>query len=377
MGDEYTQIGRDEVKYGETDTETPAAANHYEGFTPLDFEQVNIAGDGLAAVDIFYDRNVHTVTWDINGAYTTQTCRYDAAIAAPRAERTGYAFQGWNAAPEKTMPDRDLGYTAQWTARSFTVKFDSRGGGRVEGISVTYDGIYPALAEPTRTGYTFAGWFGGSTQIREGDIVAVIADTTLAARWKANRYAVNFALNGGAGTTPGGITVTYDGTYSKLPENTAVKTGHSFDGWYTAENGGAKVGPSTTVKTAGDRTLYARWKLNAYTITLDENGGSALSDITADYGATVTLPGPEKKGHTFAGWKLNETTTYQAGTQITMPEDGLTLTAQWSVNQYTVTFDSAGGHRRRACQGGLRADRPGPGSSGEKRLYLCRLANGR
>lgn len=104
MGDKYTQIGRDEVKYGETDTETAAAANHYEGFTPLDFEQVNIAGDGLAAVDIFYDRNVHTVTWDINGAYTTQTCRYDAAIAAPRAERTGYAFQGWNAAPEKPCP---------------------------------------------------------------------------------------------------------------------------------------------------------------------------------------------------------------------------------------------------------------------------------
>lgn len=343
VGDEYTQIGRDEVKYGETDTETAAAANHYEGFTPLDFEQVTIAGDGLAVVDIYYDRNVHTVTWEINGEHTAQTCRYGAAIAAPGAERTGYVFQGWNVAPEKTMPDRDLSYTAQWTARSFAVKFDSRGGSRVEGISVTYDGVYPALAEPTRTGYTFAGWFCGSTQIREGDIVAVTADTTLAARWTANRYAVSFALNGGAGTTPGGITVTYDGTYSKLPENTAVKMGHSFDGWYTAENGGAKVGPSTTVKTAGDHTLYAHWKLNAYTITLDENGGSALSDITADYGATVTLPTAEMKGHTFAGWKLDETTTYRAGAQITMPEDGLTLTAQWSVNQYTVTFDSAGG----------------------------------
>lgn len=341
LDDEYTQIGSDETKYGETDALSAAVANTYEGFTVKAFDQVSISGDGSAVINIYYDRNVHTITWDINGIIQEQNYRYGASVTAPAAERTGHTFTGWNIAPVSTMPDRDLSYTALWIANTYTVSFDGNGGSGSGSITVTYGGTYPVMAAPTRTGYTFGGWYTAKTagtQVTEGDSVAITENQTLYANWTANTYTVSFDLNGGTGTAPAGITVTYDGMYGNLPANTSTKTGCSFVGWFTSASGGTKIENATTVKTASNHTLYARWTVNEYTITFD----SGVTEIKANYGATVTLPAAAKQGYTFAGWKNGEI-TYNANQQIAMPEGGLLLIAQWTINQYTISFDSNGG----------------------------------
>ena len=83
-------------------------------------------------------------------------------------------------------------------------------------------------------------------------------------------------------------------------------------------------------------TIKAQWAVNQYTLTFDTNGGSAIAPITQDYGTAITAPAdPTKTGYTFAGWPPAIPTT--------MPAENMTIKAKWTVNQYTLTFDTNGG----------------------------------
>ena len=74
----------------------------------------------------------------------------------------------------------------------------------------------------------------------------------------------------------------------------------------------------------------------SYTLTFDTNGGSAIAPITQDYGTAITAPAdPTKTGYTFAGWT--------PAIPATMPAENMTIKAKWTVNQYTLTFDTNGG----------------------------------
>jgi uncharacterized repeat protein (TIGR02543 family) len=88
---------------------------------------------------------------------------------------------------------------------------------------------------------------------------------------------------------------------------------------------------------AEDMTITAKWEINEYTITFDTAGGNAIDPITQDYGTAVVAPAnPTREGYTFTGWSEPVPTT--------MPAGDLTITANWTVNTYTITFDTAGGN---------------------------------
>lgn len=125
------------------------------------------------------------------------------------------------------MPDNDVTITGSFSANQYTVKFDANGGSECENITVTYDGKYTDLPTTTRTGYTFDGWYDGSTKVTADTVVKTTADQTLTARWTANKYTVTFDANGGSACED--ITVTYGGKYPTLPG--------SDEGGYTFEVG--------------------------------------------------------------------------------------------------------------------------------------------
>ena len=119
-------------------------------------------------------------------------------------------------------------------------------------------------------------------------------------------------------------------TPAAQPDN-PTKEGHTFIGWYSGESEWDFETPVTA-----DLTLTAKWQINRYTITFDTAGGSEVPSITQDYGTAITPPAaPTRTGYTFAGWDKTIPTT--------MPAGNMTITAQWQVNQYTITFDTAGG----------------------------------
>ena len=110
-----------------------------------------------------------------------------------------------------------------------------------------------------------------------------------------------------------------------------TKEGYTFIGWYKGESEWNFETPVTA-----DLTLTAKWQINRYTITFDTAGGSEVAPITQDYGTTITAPAnPAKTGYTFAGWDKTIPTT--------MPAEDMTITAQWQVNQYTITFKPENG----------------------------------
>ena len=115
-----------------------------------------------------------------------------------------------------------------------------------------------------------------------------------------------------------------------------TRTGYTQVGWATVD-GGEKVYSFDDVYTKNEAlTLYPVWNTNKYTITFDTNGGSEIAPITQGYGTVITAPeAPTREGYTFIGWDKEIPTT--------MPAENMTVTAQWEINQYTITFDTNGG----------------------------------
>lgn len=143
-----------------------------------------------------------------------------------------------------------------------------------------------------------------------------------------------------------GVIVTYkdgDSEYAKQvlpsgnlatrPDTPATTPGCTFGGWNKADG---TAWDYASDKVTNNITLYAKWAANTYTITFDTAGGSEIAPITQDYGTVITAPeAPTREGYTFIGWDKEIPTT--------MPTENMTVTAQWKINRYTITFDTAGG----------------------------------
>ena len=115
-----------------------------------------------------------------------------------------------------------------------------------------------------------------------------------------------------------------------------TRTGYTQVGWATVD-GGEKVYSFDDVYTKNEAlTLYPVWNTNKYTITFDTAGGSEIASITQNYCTAITAPAdPTREGYTFIGWDRDIP-------EIMLAEN-ITVTAQWEINRYTITFDTAGG----------------------------------
>ena len=198
-----------------------------------------------------------------------------------------------------------------------TVTFDTDGGSAVESQTVVSGRKAVRPADPVRTGYTFAGWYLDG-EVYDFD-TPVTTDLTLTAHWTANQYTITFDTAGGSAIAP--ITQDY-GTAITAPAD-PTREGYTFAGW-------DKAIPATMP--AENMTITAQWTVNQYTITFDTAGGSEIAPITQDYGTPITAPAdPTRNGYTFVGWS--------PAIPATMPAENMTVTAQWRVNRYTITYD--------------------------------------
>ena len=221
----------------------------------------------------------------------------------------------------------------EWAYRN--IAFDTDGGSLVDGQKML-KGQKPTVPDnPTKTGYVFGGWLKDGAQYNVNS--PLLEDVMVKANWVEDNFTVKFDTDGGS--------VLADKTNVKWNNKVLegvlapTKTGYTFNGW---EYNDVVVTENTKYfDLAGDSvptsiTLKADWNVNQYTITFDTTGGSAVSSITQDYGSTVVKPSdPTKEGYTFTGWEPEIPST--------IPSSDLTIKAKWSVNKYTISFDSDGG----------------------------------
>ena len=192
------------------------------------------------------------------------------------------------------------------------------------------------LTRPAGDTDNYFMWLDGNGNSYEpgGSVPADVTELTV--QWTAPIYAVTLNTNGGT-INNGNVTEYIYGVGATLPTaDDMTYTGHTFKGWY--DNEGLTGDPVTAIggTEMGNKEYWAKWTINQYTITFDTDGGSEVAPITQDYGTAITAPAdPTREGYTFTGW--------DTAIPATMPAHNMTITAQWTVNQYTITYDLDGG----------------------------------
>lgn len=290
-----------------------------------------------------------TLSGTLSGTFNTTTTYYVKAYATNNGDNTTLSSTALEINP-----------------RSIT--FNSNGGSSVAQIFVNSGSVATQPADPTKKGYTFAGWYkeeGLENAVNWQDNIT--ENKTYYAKWTGNPYTI--ILDNQDATTEGttSISVTYgeDTNLSGTPAiSVPTKTGYTFGGYYTETNGGgtqiidaygnvnAAADDGTNVYTSeikewihiGDATLYAKWTINNYTVSWSVNGSTYTTTDNVTYNTTTSTPANpsvpgECTGSTFMGW-----TATQNYTGDNAPGDlfnGTTPTITGNITFYAVFADYA------------------------------------
>ena len=268
------------------------------------------------------------------GAYTPKPV-YDLAL-------TGVNYSHYDDIYAVTTNGQNCTVTAPTTvsgltALSATVKANT-GYSLPSSVTVKVNGSTLAASK-----YTYRD---GKITIPAGYVKGAV-DITAAA--VPNTYTLSFNIKYSGAANPKSRTVTYNSTYGALPAPT--RRGYTLEGWYTTPDFTTQVTSGTTVTTARDHTLYAKWTANTYTVTLDANGGTVTPTTLSvvydgKYGDRYnnSLPLAKRDGYTFTGWY-----TAKIGGLKVEPFHLIskaydhTICACWTPNTYTVTLIGSGG----------------------------------
>ena len=300
---------------------------------------------------------LYTVTMDTAGGDPIRPIQYTVeseAFQLPTPVRTGYIFLGWTGEgitePQKTIeiPQGSTGdrtYTANWQVIEYTIITLLEGGNA--GSSQVY--FYTVeqtvtLPTPTRTGYTFLGWTGEGITTPQPNVTipkGSTGDKTYIENWELTEYNITMELNGGSGQEK----VVYTMTDEDFELPTPTRNGYEFVGW----TGEGITTPQTSVKiptgSTGNKAYTANWKVIEYTITLDTNGGPAVSPIKYTVEDSFTLPYLLRTGYEFVGWTLDGSGMIPATPLIIYygTTGDLRYKAEWRLAEYTITMDLNGG----------------------------------
>ena len=230
----------------------------------------------------------------------------------------------------------------------YMISFETNGGNQIDDVSAS-DIDLNDLPVPVREGYTFMGWFlNEELDENLGKNLVFTASITLYAKWDPiilNTYTINFETNGGTSV----VSISQvQGTAVSAPLSPS-KAGHTFSGWYEDLNLTLPV--TFVIMPDQNKTYYAKWDVNSYTITFITNGGSILNPMELEYGSTISIDyEPELDGYIFNGWYTNLGLTDLFSTSL-MPDMNITLYAKWRSVGTIVTFDSQGGSDIDSIQG--------------------------
>lgn len=327
-------------------------------------------------------RQAHIVNIDTNGGdipYDPETVKDGDKAIKPETDpsRAGYTFQYWSTTQDgssgaydfNTPVTSDFTLYAVWQEKTYTVTFDTGGGSAIASQTVSWRGkAERPSADPTKSGYAFAGWASDADRTKVYNFDAAIEqDTTVYAVWMPESgdsvHTVTYHANYVGDEQDHTVAVfTTTGNAVTAPDPTPVLAGYRLDHWSTDQAGTDVYDFNAQV--TGDLNLYAQW-VKVYTVSFDLNDGRStqpVGDQIIDTGKQAAAPtvtptrsetvGEQTVDYKFLGWATKEESDKAAkkGERATLYDfsapvtDDVTLVAQWEKSKkWTITFDVNGG----------------------------------
>jgi uncharacterized repeat protein (TIGR02543 family) len=297
-----------------------------------------------------------TISFDSNGGSIIAPIVYDGKlnnIIPDDPNKEGYIFDGWywdnhtfneifsiHSLVEKGIK-KDIIIYAKWNINQYTITFESNGGSEVQSVTQDYQTSITLASNPTKLGYSFVGWFMDSSLITPFTLTSMPAeDITLYAKWNINSYTIFFDSNGGSIIQ--NMTLNYN---AEITPSIPTRPGYTFVGWFMDSS---LITPLILTRMpAQNITVYAKWDLIDYEIEYILGGGLNHINNPSSYTIhheTIILDDPIKEGYTFDGWYQNQNFEGSPMTEIVLGTTGkISLFAKWTINQYSIVFDSNGG----------------------------------
>jgi len=322
-------------------------------FTSSVVTELKVGTSGKITLYAHYSVNQYTISFESNGGTSVSaiTQNYATSVTAPEApSKNGYTFAGWysNASLTSrytfsTMPADNITLYAKWNLETYNITYNLNGGTNNSFNPATYTitSAKITLKAPTKTGYSFAGWYNDAecteaiSEIASGSYGVV----ELFAKWTATEYTITYVTADGA-THSNILTYTNETDLTTLAD--ATLKGHAFGGWYTDDSYATAV---TTVAGGeiGNKTIYAKFTANTYNVWLDGNEEASyvvsfnlngaegtIASQTVTPTATLKYPTvPTRDGYIFAGWYENENCTGSLYDFTAVVTSDTTLYAKW------------------------------------------------
>ena len=309
----------DSYNYGDTVKVVEAGTKEGHTFKAWDKEfPVTMPAENII-IHAIWEVNQYSITFLVdNVEYQSYRFDFDSLIVLNEYKdptKEGYTFNGWGIEIPERMPAKNLTLEAQWEINQYNITWVVDPNNPETNYTTKNVNFGTTIKEedaPTREGYTFVRWEGVPETMPAKDI-------TITAVWNINRYKLNFYSDGALYLKQ---VYEYDETidYASIPA--PVKEGYQFLGW---EEKPSKM-------PAEDVTITAKWAISTHELVIitDKENPSSNDTIYYNFGTKIeAIETPEKEGYSFLGWdvKIPET----------MPNNSVVITAQWSINNYTLT----------------------------------------
>lgn len=296
----------------------------------------------------------------------TPTITFEDAI------RYGYTFEGWYTTNTYNIDSKkssiakgsigNVSLYAKWKIDTYRVDFVTNiEGGTGFYRTATYDTLLEKPNDPIKTGHTFKGWFEDEAFTTEFNLeeTKIVKKLTLYGSWEINEYNLEIEIYEGE-THPtfsvgkNYITKKYNEAWNDTEIEGPTKEHYDFKDWVYKSSGRSFKFEHKAIE---DVQIKANYLKKQYTIDFDSNGGSEISQGSANYYENWAKPtNPTKEGHDFNYWCEDQELTTEFNFLEKRAEGNITVYAKWTAIKYNLTLDANTGKFGTSSTAVIKAD---------------------